>query len=115
MIITAFRNYNVYNIGFLLLITFLLRMAIGLHPPAAQNSTFPYNLLLDTRINTTLPALIVIVQAILLNRRITQNNTFSTTYYLPALMYAVLASMFCLFLTFIPLPPNTAQFLTICF
>src|SRR3546814_20870105 len=93
MIITAFRNYNVYNIGFLLLITFLLRMAIGLHPPAAQNSTFPYNLLLDPRINATLTALIVIVQAILLNRSITRHNLFSKTSYLPALMYAVLASM----------------------
>src|SRR3546814_11095816 len=101
MIITAFRNYNVYNIGFLLLITFLLRMAIGLHPPAAQNSTFPYNLLLDPRINATLTALIVIVQAILLNRSITRLTLFSKTSYLPALLYPVLPIMFT------PFPPLT--------
>src|SRR3546814_19110754 len=77
-------------------------MAIGLHPHAAQNSTFPDNLLLDPRINPTLTALIVIVQAILLNRSVTRHNLFSKTSYLPALMYAVLASMFSPFLTLNP-------------
>src|SRR3546814_20612693 len=98
MIITAFRNYNVYNIGFLLLITFLLRMAIGLHPPAAQNSTFPYNLLLDPRLNVTLTDLIVILQPILLNRSITRHNLSSKPSYISALLYAVLASLFSHFL-----------------
>lgn len=102
MIISAFRNYNVYNIGFLLLITFLLRIAIILYPPASQGGVFPYNLLSDPGINVSLTALIVFVQAILLNRSITRHNLFSKTSYLPALMYAVLASMFSPFLTLNP-------------
>ncbi|QEC52094.1 hypothetical protein EDD80_11755 [Anseongella ginsenosidimutans] len=102
MIISAFRNYNIYNLVFLLLITLLLRIAIIVHSPGSQEGFFPLNLLSDPRVNVCLTALVIFSQAILLNRSITRHNLFSKTSYLPALMYAVLASMFSPFLTLNP-------------
>lgn len=102
MIISAFRNYSFYNIGFLLLITLLLRIAIFTEPPGGAGGYFPLKILADPRVNVCLTALIVFAQAVLLNRSITRHNLFSKTSYLPALMYVVLASMFSPFLTLNP-------------
>src|SRR3546814_19142865 len=97
MIISAFRNYNLYNLGFLLLITLLLRIAIIVDPPGNPGGYF--SLLANPRINVCLAALVVFGQALLVNRSITRHNLFSKTSYLPALIYVVLARMFIPFLT----------------
>ncbi len=102
MIISTFRNYNIYNIGLLVLIALLLRTAVVLDPPDAPGGYFPMGFLSDPRINVSLSALVIVVQALLLNRSITRHNLFSKTSYLPALMYVVLASMFNPFLTLTP-------------
>lgn len=103
MIITAFRNYNAYNIFFLLLLTFFLRIALLLDPSPDLTYWFPFGLVSDQRANISITAVIVFFQAILLNRSITRHNLFNKTSYLPALMYVVLASMFSSFLAFSPL------------
>lgn len=120
--INAFRNYNPVNIFWLALLLVVLRICFLFNAPAHvefivlesfARSLVPVNFehFIPLSVNVGIAAILVLVQAILLNYVVNFYNLLSKPSFLPALMYVVVSGLFTPFLTVSP--PLLCNFLLI--
>ncbi|MDB4925761.1 DUF6427 family protein [Mucilaginibacter sp.] len=120
--INVFRTYNPFNILWLAILLFLLRIGYVYHAPAAIQFTFvepfarlwvpgAYEYALDPLLNIFLAGVLVFAQALMINRVVNQYGLLSRPSFLPALMYIILTTLFTPFL--ILSPPLICNFLVI--
>ena len=111
--INQFRTSNPINAVYLLVYTFLMRIAIFYDLPSKLNFEFlePYTRFfiqipigneLSSALNVTLAALIVYIQAILFNIVINNHSLLNKPGYLPGLLYITGSSLFMPFLILSP-------------
>ncbi|MDB5030933.1 DUF6427 family protein [Mucilaginibacter sp.] len=120
--INVFRTYNPFNILWLAILLFLLRIGYVYHAPATIQFTFvepfarlwmpgAYKYALDPVLNIFLAGVLVFAQALMINRVVNQYGLLSRPSFLPALMYIILTTLFTPFL--ILSPPLICNFLVI--
>ncbi len=111
--INQFRTLNPINIFFLVIMSILLRSGIFLHLPENLNFDFPgvlkslsngmpNDLFLSPVSNVIIAGLLVVIQALILNKVINSHNIFGKPTFLPALMYITVASIFIPFMVLNP-------------
>jgi hypothetical protein len=107
--ISIFRSYNPLNIAWLAVLAFMLRIGYLIEGPDKLEFVFvepfarllvpvSYEYALSPFTNVMLAALLVLVQALLLNRVVNQFNLLGKPSYLPALMYVTISALFTPFL-----------------
>jgi hypothetical protein len=122
MIVRAFRTLNPLSIIWLIILLFVLRVGYAYHAPEniAVNLVEPFARLLiplsyehffTTGANIFLAAVLVLVQAILLNYLVNHYNLLGKPTFLPALMYITVSGLFTPFLLLSP--PLICNFLVI--
>jgi hypothetical protein len=105
MLIKIFRIYNPLNAILLAIILLFLRIGYALHAPANMEFTFvepfarplvpfAYEHIFSTGVNLFLAAVLVFIQALLLNYLINHYNLLSKPTFLPALMYVTASGLF---------------------
>lgn len=120
--INLFRTYNPFNILWLAVLLFLLRIGFIYNVPAKLEFTYlePFARLLapgayqydfPPLVNVFLAAALVFIQALLVNRLTNQFGLLGKPSFLPALMYITLSGLFTPFL--ILSPPLICNFLLI--
>lgn len=113
MFISAFRNHQNFTYIYLLVLTFLLRLIPAFHSVHSEEvlmfepymRTFlpvKFDFLSNHMINIGVGALIIYVQALLLNQILSRYNIFSKPTMIPALLYVMISSMFIEFLSIQP-------------
>jgi len=109
MLINTFRTFNPLNILWLAILLFLLRIGYLFHAPENIDFTFvepfarslvpvSYEHLFSTGTNIFFAAVLVLIQAILLNYLINKYNLLGKPTFLPALMYVTVSGLFTPFL-----------------
>ena len=122
MIVKAFRSFNPLSIAGLIIILFALRVGYAFHAPDNVGFTFlepfarllipvAYEHLFSTGANIFLAAILVLIQALLLNYLINHYNLLGKPTFLPALMYITVSGLFTPFLMLSP--PLICNFLVI--
>jgi hypothetical protein len=107
--INTFRSFNPLNIFWLIVILILLRMGYVYTAPTKIEFTFvepfarllfpvAYEYALPPLLNVFLAAVIVLIQALLLNHLCSYYNLLGKQSFLPAVMYIVVSSLFIPFL-----------------
>jgi hypothetical protein len=107
--INIFRAYNPFNFLWLVIILIMLRAGYIFHTPDKIEFTFvepfarllfpvAYEYALSPFVNVFLAAVIVFIQAILLNQLCSYYNLLGKPSFLPALMYVVVSGLFTPFL-----------------
>ncbi|RYZ97422.1 MAG: beta-carotene 15,15'-monooxygenase [Sphingobacteriaceae bacterium] len=107
--INFFRSYNPLNMLWLAVLAFLLRVGYLVNAPEKIEFVFvepfarllvpvSYEYAFSPFANVMLAALLVLAQALLLNRMVNHFNLLSKPSYLPALMYITLTALFSPFL-----------------
>lgn len=120
--ISLFKNYTPVNIVWLALWLGVLRVCYLMLAPANVEFVFvesfarqlvplQYEHVLSVQLNMLLAAVVVLVQAVLLNYTVNFYNLLSKPSFLPALLYVTLASLYTPFLTLSP--PLICNFLVI--
>ncbi|WP_214072059.1 DUF6427 family protein [Mucilaginibacter sp. dw_454] len=120
--INVFRSYNPINIIWLGILLFLLRAGYVYNAPAHVEFTYlepfarllapdAYHYAFPALVNVFLAAVLVFIQALLVNRLANQYGLLGRPSFLPALMYIVLSALFTPFLTLSP--PLICNFLLI--
>jgi len=120
--INLFRSYNPLNILWLGILLFLLRLGFVYNAPAQIDFVYfepfarmlaptAYHLDFPSVINVFLAAVLVFVQALLVNRLTNQFGLLGKPSFLPALMYVTLSGLFTPFLVLSP--PLVCNFLLI--
>jgi hypothetical protein len=111
--INVFRNYNPINILWLAVLLFFLRIGYALNSPPKLEFTYlePFARLLmpgasqyafPPLVDVFLAAVVVFIQALLVNRCVNQYGLLSKPSFLPALMYITLSGLFTPFLVLSP-------------
>jgi hypothetical protein len=106
--INLFRTYNPINILWLAVLLLVMRMGYAYHSPTTIEFTYlepfarllpgVYTFTLNSMFSVFLAAVVVFVQALLVNRLINQYGLLSKPSFLPALMYIILSGLFVPFL-----------------
>jgi len=107
--INIFRTFNPLSVIWLVILLFALRVGYAFHAPAAIDFTFvepfarllvpfPYEHFFSPSANIFLAAVLVFIQALLLNYLINHYNLLSKPTFLPALMYVTISGLFTPFL-----------------
>lgn len=107
--IGIFRSFNPLNALWLAIVLFALRVGYMLHAPANIEFTFvepfartlvpfDYEHFFSPGVNVFLAAVLVFIQALLLNYLVNRDNLLSKPSFLPALMYVVVSGLFTPFL-----------------
>jgi len=120
--INIFRRFHPVNALWLAIILFVLRIGYVFHAPANIEFTFVepfaralvplnYEHFFSTEANIVLAAVLIFVQALLINYLVNKNNLLSKPTFLPALMYVVVSGLFTPFLMLSP--PLICNFLVI--
>jgi hypothetical protein len=105
MLIKIFRTFNPLNAILLAVLLLLLRIGYALHAPANMEFTFvepfarplvpfAYEHVFSTGANLFLAAVLVFIQALLLNYLINHYNLLGKPSFLPALMYVTASGLF---------------------
>jgi hypothetical protein len=108
--IQQFRTSNPFNILLLAVITGLLRLVYLYNLSTDITQPFGelfnrllvpplYHLKINSSLNVGIASVVILAQALLLNRIVNQHNLLSKQTYLPALFYVVLCSSLTVFLT----------------
>lgn len=108
--IKAFRNFNPLNVIWLVVWLVILRVCYLFRAPgqvefilvesfARTLLPFTYGHLLPLPLNMALAAVIVLIQALLLNYLVNYYNLLNKSTFLPALMYITVSGLFTPFLT----------------
>jgi hypothetical protein len=111
--IKAFRSYSGLNIAGLILILFILRIGYAFQAPSNIEFTFletfarsllptHYEHMFSTTENMLIAAVLIFIQAMLLNTLVNHHNLLGKPTFLPALMYITLSSLFTPFLMLSP-------------
>lgn len=117
-----FRSFNPLNALWLAIVLFVLRIGYMLHAPANIEFTFvepfartlvplDYEHFFSPGANVFLAAVLVFIQALLLNYLVNRDNLLSKPSFLPALMYVTVSGLFTPFLMLSP--PLICNFLVI--
>jgi len=120
--INIFRSFNPLNALWLAIVLFVSRIGYALNAPANIEFTFvepfartlipfSYEHVFSTGANIFLAAVLVFIQALLLNYLVNRNNLLSKPSFLPALMYVTISGLFTPFLVLSP--PLICNFLVI--
>ncbi len=120
--IGIFRRFNPLNALWLAIVLFALRVGYILHAPANIEFTFvepfartlvplDYEHFFSPGVNVFLAAVLVFIQALLLNYLVNRDNLLSKPSFLPALMYVTVSGLFTPFLVLSP--PLLCNFLVI--
>lgn len=120
--INIFRRFNPLNALWLAIILFVLRIGYAFTAPENIEFTFvepftrtlipfSYEHVFTTGANIFLAAVLVFIQALLLNYLVNRNNLLSKPSFLPALMYVIVSGLFTPFLVLSP--PLICNFLVI--
>ncbi|PWK76521.1 hypothetical protein LX99_03387 [Mucilaginibacter oryzae] len=108
--INLFRNYNPLNVIWLAVLLFALRLGYLVQVPEKLEFIFvepfarllvpvKYEYAFSPALNVVLAAVLVFVQALLINSLINHHNLLGKPSFLPALMYVTLSGLFTPFLT----------------
>jgi hypothetical protein len=108
--INIFRTYNPLSILWLVILLFGLRLGYAFHAPANIEFTFvepfarllmplPYEHYFSTGSNIFLAAVLVLIQALLVNSLVNKYNLLSKPTFLPAIMYVAISGLFMPFIT----------------
>jgi hypothetical protein len=122
MIINIFRRFTPLNALWLAIVLFILRIGYLYNAPAHIEFTFvenfartlipvSYEHIFSPELNIFLAAVIVFIQALLLNFLVNRYNLLGKSTFLPALMYVTVSSLFSPFLVLSP--PLMCNFLVI--
>jgi len=122
MIVRAFRTLNPLSIIWLIILLFVLRVGYAYHAPVNISVSFvepfarllipvAYEHALSTGANIFIAAVLVLIQALLLNYLVNHYNLLSKPTFLPALMYITISGLFTPFLLLSP--PLICNFLVI--
>ncbi|WP_221269217.1 DUF6427 family protein [Mucilaginibacter sp. X5P1] len=109
MIVRAFRTLNPLSIIWLIILLFVLRVGYAYHAPANISVAFlepfarllipvSYEHVFSTGANIFLAAVLVLIQALLLNYLVNHYNLLGKPTFLPALMYITISGLFTPFL-----------------
>jgi hypothetical protein len=120
--INIFRRFHPFNAVLLAIILFVLRIGYVFRAPANIEFTFvepfaralvplSYEHIFSTPVNIILAAVLIFIQALLVNYLANRHNLLSKPTFLPALMYVVASGLFMPFLVLSP--PLICNFLVI--
>jgi len=109
MVINTFRTFNPLNVLWLAILLFALRVGYVMHLPDKLEFTFlepfarllipvPYEHIFSPALDVFLAAVLVLIQAVLVNYLINHYNLLGKQTFLPALMYVTICSLFTPFL-----------------
>jgi hypothetical protein len=107
--IQVFRSFNPLNVLWLVIVLFLSRLGYLIHVPDKLEFVFvepfarllvpvAYEYAFSPGVNILLAAILVLIQALLLNYLINHHNLLGKPTFLPALMYVTLSGLFAPFL-----------------